>query len=139
MPKTPFLSRVLNKAAKIDRELLHSYLLEVAEERDFLEIIFDSMVEGVVTLDESGKVLFLNTSASRLLSIPREESINAVAEEIFKDPELLELIKHCLETNDRLLDHEIEISIPRERVLNINIIPFDRPFSAICRHDPSFL
>ena len=123
MPKTPFLSRVLNKAAKIDRELLHDYLLEVAEERDFLKVIFDSMVEGVVALDEEGRVLFMNTSASTLFSAQREGIKKAQADEIIQDADLLELIENCLKTNDRILDYEIQINIPRERNLNVNIIP----------------
>ena len=49
-----FIRKVAGKIDRLDHETLREFVRSLAEERDFFQIIFDSMNEGVLITDQVG-------------------------------------------------------------------------------------
>ena len=80
MPKGTFEGRFLSKLSKIDRNEIENFLGRLVREKDFLEVIFNSLLDGVVVLRPSLEVLYANNSAMELLGL--EERRRIVGERI---------------------------------------------------------
>ena len=62
-----FIARALDKLPKLDKEQIHNLISDLAMENDLLEVVLDSLTDGVVVLDKEHRVIFLNKAAERLL------------------------------------------------------------------------
>lgn len=65
--KSGFLHRLLDRADKIDKDSIVDYMKQVAFERDLLVLIFDSMSEGILFIDEEETVVYVNQSARDMM------------------------------------------------------------------------
>jgi len=122
-PKTPFINRILSKREKLQARVVEDLLQEVAEERDLLEVIFDSMVEGVIATDRLGKVIFFNSAAQALFSLHEEAVLGQDVFELLPEGELRERVAQAIDTGERVYEAEFRVDVPVERVLRINVIP----------------
>ncbi|HEQ60367.1 MAG TPA: PAS domain S-box protein, partial [Firmicutes bacterium] len=122
-PKTPFINRILSKRDKLQAGVVEDLLLEVAEERDLLEVIFDSMVEGVIATDHHGKVIFFNSAAQTLFSLQEEAVLGRDIRELLPQGELRDRIAQAIDSGERVYESELRVEVPVERLLRMNIIP----------------
>jgi len=122
MPKTEFISRILDRRDKVDREFVEDYLAELAVERDFLQSLFNSMAEGVIALHLDGRTLFANSSAQRLLGFRLGDVVGLNILRYLQHPDLVFLIQEAMEDSESVLDREILIQEPVPRLLNINVL-----------------
>jgi len=122
-PKTPFINRILSKRDKLQAKVVEDLLLEVAEERDLFEVIFDSMVEGVVVTDRLGQVIFFNSAAAALLNFQPESVSGRNIRDLLPPGELYTSIVPALESEERIYEAELRVETPVERILRINVIP----------------
>src|SRR5947209_5963393 len=67
--KSSFLDKVLGRIARLDAEGLQSVVQRLARERTFLETLFNTIEDGVLVVDEAGRVLYFNQAAARLLGL----------------------------------------------------------------------
>src|SRR6266446_5002123 len=58
--KSSFLDKVLGRIARLDKEGLQSVVQRLARERSFLETLFNTIEDGVLVLDEAGRILYYN-------------------------------------------------------------------------------
>lgn len=122
-PKTPFINRILSRREKLQSEIVESLLVEVAEERDLLEVIFDSMVEGVIALDKKRQVIFYNAAAEALFGLHEKTVLESPVEKILPEGELSETISEAISSGERLYESELRVEEPVERILRVNVIP----------------
>lgn len=80
--------------------------LKLANERS--ELVFDNLREGVMAVDQNGKVLLANRALERLLKLPDEEVLYRPFLEVVRTPAIAELITSVL-THRVSLEHEVEI------------------------------
>jgi signal transduction histidine kinase len=135
--RTGFISRILGKQAKLDKEILLDCLLEVAEERDLLNLIFDGMTEGVLVLDEQEALRFANRRAGELLNFDVKDHLRRPLGSFLSEPEIIDPIRSCLRTGENVREDEVIIlhrlpgrettSAPHHelRALRIEIEPFN--------------
>jgi len=123
LPKTRFVSKILNRREKIGRELVEDYLLDLARERDFFQELFDAMSEGVLAVLEDGRALFANTAAQRFLGIRASEVLDHNVFKFLQQPELSLYLEEVLALPGRTMDREIVIQTPTVRVLNVSVFP----------------
>lgn len=102
---------------------MEDLLLELAEERDLLEVIFDSMVEGVIATDRSGQVVFFNSAAEHLFGFQEDVVLGKDLREQIPDGELQDIITSAMETGERIYEAEVKLLEPVGRILRVNIIP----------------
>src|SRR5205085_8723416 len=70
--KSSFLDRVLGRIGRLDAEGLQTVIQRLARERSFLETLFDIIEDGVLVVDERGRILYFNQAATRLLGLHPE-------------------------------------------------------------------
>lgn len=119
-----FIQRALEKLEKLDREQIHALVSQIAKENEQLEMVLDSMTDGVVVLDRAHRVVLYNKAAERVLPvIPgelEEKSIWAVVD----DDEVADFLRISLENQDKVVDKEFSIEAGgATRVLTCSIMP----------------
>ena len=67
--KSSFLDKVLGRLGRLDKAGLQTVVQLLARERAFLETLFNTIDDGIMVLDESGKVLYVNQAITRLLGV----------------------------------------------------------------------
>lgn len=126
VPKTEFISRLLNRKNKVNREYVENYLLELAQERDFLKNLFDRMSEGVLALLHDGRILFGNSAALAFLGLRLQDVLGTNILRSLNQPELAALLEESLERSERMVDKEVLVQYPALRLLNVNAFPVSR-------------
>jgi two-component system, sporulation sensor kinase E len=72
--KAGFLDKLIERIRRIQPEEVQNYLTRLANEKGFLERIFDALQEGVIVTDMQGKIQFLNGAAAQLFGVEDPEN-----------------------------------------------------------------
>lgn len=125
--KHGFLKRILDRADKIDKEQIVDYMREIAQERDLLVLIFESMIEGMIVIDLDENVVYINQSARSILSLGDGPTVpDLPLKKILDFPLLLNLCRECMKSQEPILSSNFHLKIAEgERFLTINIIPLE--------------
>src|SRR5438876_8863704 len=67
--KSSFLDKVLGRIGRLDAEGLQTVVQRLARERTFLETLFNTIEDGVLVVDEAGRILYFNQAVTRLLGL----------------------------------------------------------------------
>ena len=71
--KSSFLDKVLGRIGRLDKEGLQTVVQRLARERSFLETLFNTIEDGVLVVDEDGRILYFNEAVTRLIGLKRQE------------------------------------------------------------------
>jgi PAS domain S-box-containing protein len=85
------------------------YFLRLAEN---LRSIFDSLYDGIITVDTSGKIQQFNKSAEKMTGFAAEEALDKPLHEILecrKETDITERIRSAIREGRRIEDYELEI------------------------------
>lgn len=75
---------------------LHDRLATVEKQRNEMEAVLSSMVEGVLAIDTDETVLGLNRAGARLLGLDPERALGRSIQEVVRNPDLLALAQGAL-------------------------------------------
>src|SRR5437867_3105096 len=67
--KSNFLDKVLGRIGRLDAQGLQTVVQRLARERGFLETLFDTIEDGILVLDEGGRILYFNQAVTRFLGL----------------------------------------------------------------------
>src|SRR5579864_4589162 len=67
--KSSFLDKVLGRISRLDAEGLQTVVQQLARERSFLETLFNTIEDGVLVVDENGRILYFNQAVTRYLGL----------------------------------------------------------------------
>ncbi|MBI2883386.1 MAG: HAMP domain-containing protein [Candidatus Methylomirabilis oxyfera] len=112
------LGRTLNLMAG----RLEDRLIELEGERAKGTAVLDSMVEGVVAVDGSNRILLINASACRLLDASSVAAAGRPFLEVIRNKEMLDLLDRTL-TEGTFARQELRIFTPVQRVLQVHASP----------------
>jgi two-component system phosphate regulon sensor histidine kinase PhoR len=101
------LANALNKMAT----QLQERFATITDQRNELEAVLSSMVEGVVAVDGQGRIVSINKAAATLLNIDAQHSQDRMIEEVIRNVELQEFIKRTLNSK---VPTEADIPLPTE-------------------------
>ena len=123
-PKTSFLDKVLGRIGRLDTEGLQTVIRRLARERGFLETLFNAIEDGVLVVDEQGRIIYLNQAVTRLLGLQPGIEGQPVTRYL---PELdwEELSRFDSDGGSRITRHEFEVNYPRPRFLRLYAAPLD--------------
>jgi two-component system, sporulation sensor kinase E len=121
-----FLQRALEKIEKMDRSQIRKLVSDIAGENELLEMVMESMSDGVLVTDRENKVLLVNKSAERMLPFTSEEIVERSLEEAIGDEEIREFLTENLRGLDRVLDREFTMGNGYSRILSLSIMPLVR-------------
>ena len=75
--KSSFLDKVLGRIGRLDTEGLQTVVQRLARERSFLETLFNTIEDGVLVVDENGKIIYFNQAVTQLIGLqPSEEELH---------------------------------------------------------------
>ena len=72
--KSSFLDKVLGRIGRLDAEGLQSVVQRLASERSFLETLFNVIEDGVVVVDEKGRIIYFNQAVTQLIGLKAQGS-----------------------------------------------------------------
>lgn len=123
-PKSSFLDKVLGRIGRLDAEGLQTVVQRLARERSFLETLFNTIEDGVLVVDETGRILYLNQAVTRLLGLQPNTEGRPLKEIL---PEVdWENISHLdAKGGANVVRHEFEVEYPRPRFLRLYAAPLD--------------
>ena len=93
-PKSSFLDKVLGRIGRLDKEGLQTVVQRLARERVFLETLFNTIEDGVLVVDESGRVLYVNQAAARLLGLQTSALEGGIITDILPELEWKKILSH---------------------------------------------
>ncbi len=121
-----FADRLLNRLDKLDNDSLQAYLLRLINDKGFLESIFNTIREGVIVIDSSLRIQFVNSAAKPLLGISPEDIGQSIGK-FFKQLPWQELMRQDIQL-PAATRREIEVFYPEHRFLSFYIMPIaDNP------------
>ena len=124
-PKSNFLDKVLGRIGRLDKEGLQTVIQRLARERSFLETLFNTIEDGVLVVDESGRILYFNEAVTRLIGLKRQESEGELISRYLPEIDWPSLSVMDSRGGDRVSRYELEVSYPRPRFLSLYAAPLD--------------
>ena len=123
--KSSFLDKVLGRIGRLDKEGLQTVVQRLARERSFLETLFNTIEDGVLVADETGRVLYFNQAVTRLLGMQEGVSEGQHVNQFLPDLDWEKLARFDKSGGIRVTRHEFEIEYPRPRLLSLYAAPLD--------------
>jgi PAS domain S-box-containing protein len=123
--KSSFLDRVLGRIERLDAHGLHTVVERLARERTFLETLFNTIEDGVLVVDETGRIIYLNRAISLLLGFPADQIEGEPLSRFLPELDWAKLARPDHQGGARVIRHEFEISYPRQRFLRLYGAPLD--------------
>jgi two-component system, sporulation sensor kinase E len=116
--KTGFLDKLIERLGRIAPEDVQNYLLRLAQEKGFLETVFNSIQEGIIVTDASGRITYVNDAACDLFGFEAEDSIGKRLDERVRG-----LNWDALSHSEGPVSRDMEIFYPSNRFINFYIVP----------------
>jgi signal transduction histidine kinase len=116
--KAGFLEKLIERLGRIGPEEVQNYFLRLAQEKGFLETVFNAIQEGIIVTDSKGRITYLNDAACGLFGL---ESGDAIGKRL--DERIRGLNWESLTRGGGPVSHDIEIFYPQNRFINFYIVP----------------
>jgi two-component system, sporulation sensor kinase E len=119
-----FLDKVLGRIGRLDTEGLQTVVQRLARERAFLETLFNTIEDGVLVVDEAGRILYFNQAITRLLGLQPNVESQPITDFI-PDLEWQKILRFDGAGGTGVVRHEFEVHYPRSRFLRLYAAPLD--------------
>lgn len=123
--KSNFLDKVLGRIGRLDTEGLQTVVQRLARERSFLETLFNTIEDGILVVDEHGRVLYLNSAASALLGLKEGIVEGQPVARYLPEVDWEHLMAMDARPGVGVLRQEFEIHYPRPRYIHLYAAPLD--------------
>ena len=129
-----FLDKLLDRITRIRPEEVQSCLLRLADEKGFLETIFNAIHEGVVVTDLQGRISYFNRAACELFATDHEAAVGQPLTKFIRGLQWEQLAKA-----EKVVTREIEVFYPLHRFLNFYAVPLSLDPPTTARSSPAEL
>jgi len=116
--KSSFLDKVLGRIGRLDTEGLQTVVQRLARERSFLETLFNTIEDGVLVLDEDGRVIYFNQAVTRLIGLQSGDEEQHISK-ILPEMDWGKISRADSAASHSVVRHEFEIHYPRPRFLRM--------------------
>ena len=123
--KSSFLDKVLGRLGRLDQEGLQTVVKRLARERGLLETLFNAIEDGILVVDETGRILYFNRAITRLLGLQPQSAEGQPITRFLPELEWAKLSAWDQAGGQQVVWHELEVSFPRPRILSLSIAPLD--------------
>src|SRR5437660_5736778 len=73
--KAGFLEKLIERLGRIGPEDVQNYFLRLAQEKGFLETVFNAIQEGIIVTDSKARINYLNDAACGVFGLKAGEAI----------------------------------------------------------------
>jgi len=115
--KAGFVEKLIGRLGKIGPEDVQNYFLRLAQEKGFLETVFNSIQEGIIVTDAQGRITYLNDAACQLFGLEANDSLGKRLDERVRGLDWSSL------SHETAVSRDIEIFYPTNRFINFYIVP----------------
>jgi two-component system, sporulation sensor kinase E len=116
--KAGFLEKLIERLGRIGPEDVQNYFLRLAQEKGFLETVFNAIQEGIIVTDAKGRITYLNDAACGLFGLEAGEAIGKRLDERIGG-----LDWGSLTQSAGPVSHDMEIFYPQNRFINFYVVP----------------
>ncbi len=102
-----------------------SKIEQLEENKAKLEAVLLSMFDGVMVVDQRGKILLMNSALKDLLAVEHEAEGRKPLE-VIRNVEIQEITDKVLETNSGVESREIPVLLPEEKIIIVHGTPIFR-------------
>jgi len=115
--KSGFVEKLIGRLGKIGPEDVQNYFLRLAQEKGFLETVFNSIQEGIIVTDSNGRITYLNDAACQLFGLEAEDSLGKRLDERVRGLDWNAL------SREAAISRDMEIFYPTNRFINFYSVP----------------
>src|SRR5437764_11086292 len=115
--KAGFLEKLIERLGRIGPEEVQNYFLRLAQEKGFLETVFNAIHEGIIVTDSNGRITYLNDAACQLFGLGASDSIGKRLDERVRG-----LDWKSLSQSEVAVSRDMEIFYPTNRFINFYIV-----------------
>jgi signal transduction histidine kinase len=116
--KAGFLEKLIERLGRIGPEDVQNYFLRLAQEKGFLETVFNAIQEGIIVTDSKGRITYLNEAACGLFGLEAGEAVGKRLDERIGG-----LDWGSLTQSGGPVSHDVEIFYPQNRFINFYVVP----------------
>lgn len=116
--KSGFLEKLIGRLGRIAPEDVQNYLLRLAQEKGFLETVFNAIQEGIIVTDSKGRITYLNDATCEFFGLDGETAIGKPLDERVRG-----LDWDALTHSGGPATRDLEIFYPANRFINFYIVP----------------
>lgn len=112
------LSLALNQMS----EDLENKIKIISEDKNKMEIILSSVIEGIAAIDKKGKLILCNDAFEKIINCPRDKAFGRFHWEIIRNNQLNEILKETIQKG-QTSTQEITILFPQEKIFYASATP----------------
>jgi len=116
--KAGFLEKLIERLGRIGPEEVQNYFLRLAQEKGFLETVFNAIQEGIIVTDSKGRITYLNDAACGLFGLEAGEAIGKRLDDRIRGLDWASLTQ-----SGGPVSHDMEIFYPQNRFINFYVVP----------------
>ena len=116
--KAGFLEKLIERLGRIGPQEVQNYFLRLAQEKGFLETVFNAIQEGIIVTDSKGRITYLNDAACELFGLEAGDAIGKRLDERMRG-----LDWESLTQSGGPVSRDMEIFYPANRFINFYIVP----------------
>src|SRR5207249_9219658 len=116
--KAGFLEKLIERLGRIGPEEVQNYFLLLAQEKGFLETVFNAIQEGIIVTDAKGRITYLNDAACGLFGLEAGDAIGKRLDERIRG-----VGWESLTQSGGPISHDMEIFYPQNRFINFYVVP----------------
>ncbi len=116
--KAGFLEKLIERLERIGPEEVQNYFLRLAQEKGFLETVFNAIQEGIIVTDSKGRITYLNEAACGLFGLEEGDVIGKRLDERIRGLDWESLTK-----SGGPVSHDMKIFYPQNRFINFYVVP----------------
>jgi nitrogen fixation/metabolism regulation signal transduction histidine kinase len=134
--KSGFLEKLIERLGRIGPEDVQNYFLRLAQEKGFLETVFNAIQEGIIVTDANARISYVNDAACELFGLDASDAIGKRLDERMRGLDWQSLTK-----SSGPVSRDLEIFYPENRYINFYIVPLvmeqRNSVSGISHSDPA--
>jgi len=119
--------KALKKIDKLSGEQVQDLLEELTSENELLEIVLNSMTDGILVTDTNNKLVFHNRRSHRLIPFSSGDLDDSIIWEVIDDDDISKFIQKTLLNAEKVSEEEFTIKIAGiSKTLWLDIMPVVR-------------
>ena len=120
-----FIQKAIEKLGKMDTDQIGALIGQISDENELLDMVLESMTDGIVVTDSQNRVILYNKSAERLLHFTGDVLEGALWEAV-SNRDLAGFFFQKLLSQEKVADREFTLGSDTPRIFSVSILPLVR-------------
>jgi two-component system, sporulation sensor kinase E len=121
--KSGFVEKLIERLDRLDPESLQSHFLRLAQDRGLLEMVFQSIQEGILVVSSEGDLDYANRAAEQFLGFTLDSERGRPVSRYLGEVDWDRILSLDTQEWSKLVSREIEITYPVQRFLTFYVVP----------------